>query len=256
MARHLLLVLLATAVACGDTSNTAPRTVPPPDDETTNRPDLDAGTPDSDGGYEPTDVHVNSDVDPDSDTDSGLDEGCDEPGATWCSEGHHQLCYQGQRVDSYLCPGEVCLDDASCQADTCESAMPIQPGTSDNPTIIDGHRRGTTHSGFFSDQSDCLLDNISTDASDIFLSVAELPDGDGGQDLVIESLGQGTYGFFILSGCNANECLAVGSQDDQFQNRLRWTIDEHDSVIIVIRPSDSVQRSFAFALYSAPTSDD
>ena len=253
MPRCLLLILLATAVACGDTSNTAPRSAPPPDDETTNR-DLDAGTPDSDGGYDPTDVDVNSD----SETDAGLDEGCDEPGATWCFEGHHQVCYQGQRVDSYLCPGESCLDDASCQADTCASAMHIQPGTSDNSTIIDGHRRGTTHSGFFSDQSGCLLDNISTDASDIFLFIDELPDGQdpGGQDLIIESLAQGTYGFFILAGCDAEKCLAVGSQDDEFQNRLRWTIDDHESVIIVIRPSDTVQRSFAFALYFAPTSDE
>lgn len=172
---------------------------------------------------------------------------CDEPGATWCDGGQLNLCYQGRRVDTYGCAGGRCSNSSQCAAHTCPTAMEVTPGTAETPTIVDGHRRGYDTTGHFEGLTDCELDNILEESAEIFFYVDDLPDD---QDLVIESLGQGIYGFFILEDCHAKSCLARGSNDGDEQNRLRWSPESsQQSAIIAIRPSDTVNRSFSFALY-------
>lgn len=172
---------------------------------------------------------------------------CDEPGGGWCADGHYQHCYQGRRVDAYPCAGAGCDDDGRCAADRCETALPVAPGSPSDPTIVEGHRKGYTHTGHFQDRHDCGLSTIAEESLELFLAVDDLP---ADKDLVIESQGQGTYGFFLISDCDADNCLEVGSADEEFENRLRWSPDSDvDDLVIAIRPSDPVSRAFSFALY-------
>ena len=170
---------------------------------------------------------------------------CAPAGEGWCEDGAYMECYQGQRIDSYPCANHLCAMAGSCVADRCTDALPVVPGTPDAPTVIDGHRHGYTHSAHFDDFQGCELDNIKSESTDLFFAIDDIPSD---RSLVVESLGQGTYGFFILSDCDASQCLKAGSSDEEFNNRIHWEPNTSvDSAIVAIRPSDSVSRAFSFA---------
>lgn len=171
---------------------------------------------------------------------------CEPPGSGWCQDGEYHECYQGEHIDTYACAGSSCVDD-HCGADSCIDAIELDPGDADDPAVVDGHRRGYTHTGHFDDLSECELDNITDERPELFVSIGDIPDD---RLLVVENLAQGTYGFYVLADCEATRCLAVGSRDDSHQNRLQWSPDDTvEDAIIGIRPSDTVSRSFSFAIY-------
>ena len=178
---------------------------------------------------------------------------CSPPGHIGCDEGQAQICYDGHHLGAYDCADQSCQGDR-CAGDDCQQALILSAGTAQEPTLIEGHRNGYTHNGHLAEMTDCTLDNIADDRPELFLAVEDIP---AGHDLVIESQGQGSYGFFAFDGCQASRCLAIGSMDDDFQNRLRFTPDDGvHSTHLAIRPSDPVERSFRFAIFAIATGEE
>lgn len=181
---------------------------------------------------------------------------CGPAGALGCSDGTFSVCHLGQRIDEYPCP-DGC-DGNTCRGDTCPTPVSVDPGTADDPAILEGHLAGLDRTDHFQQLDNCRASDTSVDddAPELFVAIDEIPED---QQLVVESLGQGRYGFFGLTSCDADSCSHVQSDavvetddGDQILNEMRWAPEGGaDDVLVAIRPSDPIDRSFQFGIYLA-----
>ena len=235
---------LLCIAGCGESDSDGPRT-PSAGGPAGGGANADAGT--ADGGE--SDMNGGNDVeDSDNICSPGEEMGCDD--------GEFQICYQGERIDSFDCGADRCADGDRCGGDRCAAAIEVEAGTAGEPARVEGHRQAYGHSGLFDGLDGCDDEEsaVADDAGDLFFAIDGIGDA---AEVIVESAAQGSYTFYVLDGCDGQSCVHVQSVDgqagDELANRIRWASTAgQDSVIVAARAGDAMDRPFEFEIYVEP----
>jgi hypothetical protein len=167
----------------------------------------------------------------------------DEP--DWCEAGELNECVQNVSIRSATCI-DGCLDNTSCSADVCTSAIAVDlsAGTTVTHTGDTGAYTGTwtanqrPQCGFSSGTA-----GTDTPFTETFFEVTGLT---GGQQLTVESTNPGDYAFYVLADCTTNECLAAVDDDPSGTQQIVWDVPQDGTYIVVIETLAAGDRSFEF----------
>jgi hypothetical protein len=167
----------------------------------------------------------------------------DEP--DWCEAGELNECVQNVSIRSFSCV-DSCLDESSCSADACASAVTVD--LSSGSTVTHTGDTGAYTSTWSADQMpQCGFSDGSagpdTQFAETFFEVTGLT---AGQELTVESTSSGDYAFFVLQDCSANECVEAVDGDDSGNQRMVWTVPQDGSYIVVVESLAAGDRSFDF----------
>lgn len=172
------------------------------------------------------------------------------PNELTCSAGQSTYCIQGTDTEQYACATNTCANDAQCAGDTCASAIEVDLPNPGATFTVDSHRIAYTNQWDVSGKANCIPNDEfptgNTPYADVFFRVNNLQQG---QTLHVENTSAGgSYVYFVLDSCTANQCAGAMFIDSNGDNALEWEAPASGSYLVVAEALSSSPREYSFAI--------
>ena len=157
------------------------------------------------------------------------------PGEQTCSSGQVETCPDASQPPQTRDCAEDCTAGTSCAGELCNSALAVDVSTAGSWVSVTGNQQAYAHDWDAEGRTGCNLEAGAsagaTPGDELFLKVT----GHAAGDTIVFDAEEGStaFGFYLLDGCSATECMTAGAYDDLGNNHFEWQAASADDFYVV-----------------------